>query len=198
MDTSQLLERIMKKPSAADLLKLQSVLLTTEEGADSPRSREQAGAALALLGEFYAYLVTVESKLDAHDYAEIASRMDMGAVGGVVAENVLGSGEKLLERVLVGGISEALTVLASRQYVKAFNRELDAFYQQVAWQLRAHLWRISAARRPDLSAADRAVQIESLFAPLDRKDTPGAAKPVLLGRLFQILLLLHLGPMLRP
>ncbi len=198
MHTAQLLERIVKKPSAADLLKLQCVLLSTEEGADSRGKRERSVSALGLLGDFYSYLVALESKLDAHDYAELASRMDMGAVGGVVAENVLGSGDKLLERILVGGLSEALTVLASRQYVKAFNRELDAFYQQVAWQLRAHLWRFSAAKRPDLAPVDRAALIDSLFAPIYRKDTPAAAKPILLGCLFQILLLSHIAPMLQP
>lgn len=86
------------------------------------RAREQAATALALLGDFYAYLVGLESKLEAHAFAELASKMDMGAVGGVVVENMLSAGEKLLERILVGGFSEALMVLASRQYVKAFKR----------------------------------------------------------------------------
>jgi hypothetical protein len=113
-----------------------------------------------------------------------------------VAENMLGAGEKLLERVLVGGLSEALMVMASRQYVKAFNRELTAFYQQVIWQLRAHFWRFSAARRPGLAPAVRASLIDSLFAPVLHDKAPGNAKALVLACLFQMLLLGALSPML--
>jgi hypothetical protein len=115
--------------------------------------------------------------------------MDMCAVGGVVAENLIHSGERLLERVLVGGLSEALMVLASRQYVKAFNKDLDAFCRQVEWQLRAHLWRFSAARRPQMPAPERALLVEALFTPLRKQDSLTAARPVVFGWLFQILLL---------
>ncbi|MBZ5497999.1 MAG: hypothetical protein LAP85_16475 [Acidobacteriia bacterium] len=196
VDPVPLLQHILKKPSTGDLLSLQSILLSWEEKADSPPARERAATALALLGDFYGYLVGLETKLEAHAYAELASKMDVGAVGGVVAENVLGAGEKLLERVLIGGFSEALTVLASRQYVKAFNRELEAFYQQVAWQLRVHLWHFSAARRPELSPQERAAMIDSLFAPILDKKLPGEAKSVVLGCLFQVLLLGSLTSML--
>ena len=196
MDATTLLQRILKKPSAGDLLSLQSILLAKEEKADSPLARDQSAAALALLEDFYCYLVGLESKLEAHRFAELASKMDMGAVGGVVAENMLGAGEKLLERVLIGGFSEALTVLASRQYIKAFNRELEAFYQQVAWRLRTHLWRFSAARRSELSPSERAALIGALFAPILDNKTPGEAKAIVLGYLFQVLLLGSLSSIL--
>jgi len=189
MDPVPLLQRILKKPSSGDLISLQTVLLSWEEQAASPLARGRAAAALALLGDFYAYLVGLESKLEAHAFAELASKMDMGAVGGVVVENMLSAGEKLLERILVGSFSEALMVLASRQYVKAFNRDLDAFYQQVAWQLRAHLWRFSAARRPGLTPPERAHLIDSLFASILDKEPQSDATPVVLGCLFQVLLI---------
>jgi hypothetical protein len=196
MDPVPLLERVVTKPTSGDLLSLQTVVLSWEEKAASPLAREQAATALTLLGDFYAYLVGLESKLEAHAFAELASKMDMGAVGGVVVENVLSTGEKLLERILVGGFSEALMVLASRQYVKAFNRDLEAFYQQVAWQLRAHLWRFSAARRPGLTPSERAHLIDSLFAPILDKETQGDATPIVLGCLFQVLLIGCLSAML--
>lgn len=189
MDPLPVLQRILTRPSAGDLLCLQGVLLAKEEKAGTPRQREEAVSALELLGDFYCFLTGLESKLEAHAYAELASRMDMGAVGGVVAENVLGAGQKLIERILVGGFSEILMVLASRQYIKAFDRELNAFYQQVAWQLRIHLWHFSADRRPELSAAERAALIDGLFSAILDKNTPGGAKSVALGCLFQILLL---------
>jgi hypothetical protein len=196
MDPMPLLQRIFTKPATGDLLSLQSVLLSMEEKADSPLTREQTAAALALLEDFHSYLVGLESKLEAHSFAELASKMDMVAVGGVVAENMLAAGDKLLERVLVGGLSEALTVLASRQYVKAFNRELEAFYHQVAWRQRAYLWRFSADRRPELPPSERAALIDALFAPILDRKAPSEAKSVVLGCLFQILLLGSLSSML--
>ena len=196
MEPLPLLQRVLTKPASADLLSLQTVVLSWEEKAASPLAREQAATALALLGDFYSYLVGLESKLEAHAFAELASKMDMGAVGGVVVENILDAREKLLERILVGGLSEALMVLASRQYVRAFNRELEAFYQQVAWQLRAHLWRFSAAGRPELAPSERTSLIDSLLATVFDKEAPSNAKPVVIGCLFQVLLLGSLSEML--
>jgi hypothetical protein len=196
MDPILLLQRILTKPSARDLLSMQSVLLSWEGATDAPLAPGQVATALSVLGDFYCYLVGLESKLEAHAFAELASKMDMGAVGGVVAENMLGAGEKLLERVLIGGMSEVLMVLASRQYVKAFTRELEAFYQQVTWQLRAHFWRLSAARRPGLARSEREALIDSLFAPVLTDRAPGNAKPLVLGCLFQLLLLGSLSPIL--
>jgi hypothetical protein len=196
MDPILLLQRILAKPCTRDLLSMQSILLSWEGTKDAPLAAEQVATALSVLGDFYCYLVGLESKLEAHAFAELASKMDMGAVGGVVAENMLGAGEKLLERILIGGMSEALMVLASRQYVKAFTRELEAFYQQVTWQLRAHFWRFSAARRPGLAPSERAALIDSLFAPVLNDRAPGNAKPLVLGCLFQLLLLGSLSPIL--
>ena len=173
---------------------MQSILLAWEGRTDAPLAPAQVATALSVLGDFYCYLVGLESKLEAHAFAELASKMDMGAVGGVVAENMLGAGEKLLERVLVGGLSEALMVLASRQYVKAFTRELTAFYQQVTWQLRAHFWRLSAARRPGLAPSERTVLIDALFAPVLHDKAPSNATPLVLACLFQLLLLGSLSP----
>lgn len=196
MNPLPVLQRILKKPLAEDLVSLQSILLAWEAAAPEPERRERIGTTLALLGDFYVFLTGLESKLEAHTYAEIASRMDMAAVGGVVAENVLGSGEKLLERILIGGLSELLMVLASRQYIKAFDRELGAFYRQVAWQLRAHMWRFSARNRPGLSPAQRTALIDALFTSLLDSKTPGEAKSIVLGCLFQVSLLGAIAPIL--
>jgi hypothetical protein len=189
MDPVPILERIVKRPNPGDLLSLQAYVLSQEEKADSPLARERAGSVLALLEDFYSYLVSLECKLEAQAFAELASKMDMGAVGGVVLQNMLDAGERLLEHVLIGGLSEALTVLASRQYVKAHNRELEALYRQAAWRLRLHFWRFSAARRPELAPSERAALVDSLFAPLLDKEARGDVKPVMLGWLFQVLLL---------
>jgi hypothetical protein len=189
VDHLHLLRRVMKKPSTGDLVSLQTVLLSWEEKAGTPEEGQRSADTLALLGDFYCFLTGLECKLEAHAFAELASRMDMGAVGGVIAENVLGAGPKLLERVLVGGLSEVLMVLASRQYVKAFDRELETFHQQVAWKLRAHFWHFSAVHRPELSPEQRAALIDELFTPLFDRKSPGEAKSIALAYLFQLLLL---------
>jgi hypothetical protein len=196
MDPKPLLQRILTKPSAADLISMQSWLLSREEKADSPEMRAHVGAALLLLENFYSYLVCLESKMEARAFAELASKMDMAAVGVVVAENVRGAGERIVEKVLMGTLGEALMVLASRQYVKAFHRDLESFCRQITWQLRAHLWRFSANRRPGIPAQDRAEMINALFAPIMAETAPGAAKPVVLGCLFQILLLASIAEIL--
>jgi hypothetical protein len=198
VDPLPLLQRILSNPAASDLVIMQNALLSWEERADTVQKRDQAAAALHLLGDFHHYLIGLEAKLEAHDYAKIASRMDMGAVGGVVAENMLGAGPKLLERVLVGGFSEILMVLASRQYVKAFDRELEAFYKQVAWQLREHIWHFSAARRPGLAPSQRESLMEALFSPMLDPETSGEAKSIALGCLFQVLLLDAVVPIFFP
>lgn len=189
MDPKPILQRILTKPATSDLLALQGILLFWEEKADAPSERARFTYVLALLQDFYSYLVGLESKVEAHAFAELAAKMDMGAFGVVVAGNIRGAGEKVLERVLMGGLSETLMVLASRQYIKAFNRDLEAFFLQVAWQLRAHYWRFSAARCPNLPPAEREALLDSLFGPIFDPHASSEAKPVVLGCLFQVLLL---------
>lgn len=189
MDIFSALWPVLAHPTPADLLALQSALLALEETTDSPRVRASAGAALAVLGDFFGYLVGLDSKMEAHELAEVASRLDMGAVGGVALENLMESGEQFLERILLGGLSEVLMVLASRQYVQAFNHEVDALHRQTAWQIRAHLWRFSAARRPEMSRRQRAALVDELLAPVFEAQTSSEVKAALLGRLFQVILL---------
>jgi hypothetical protein len=196
VDPNPILQRILTNPTTNDLLALQCILLFWEEKTDAPLERERITSALSLLEDFHGYLVGLESKLEAHAFAELASKMDMGAVGVVIAGNIRGAGDKLLERVLMGGLSETLMVLASRQYIKAFNRDLEAFLLQVAWQLRTHFWRFSAARCPQLPPSERTALIDSLFAPIFDKQASSGAKPVVLGCLFQVLLLGSLSGML--
>ncbi len=189
MDPKPILQRILTKPATNDLLALQGILLSWEEKADAPLERERITSALALLEDFYNYLVGLESKLEAHAFAALASKMDMGAVGVVIAGNIRDAGDRVMERVLMGGVSETLMLLSSRQYIKAFDRDLEAFFLQTAWQLRAHFWRFSAARCPGMAPSERAALIDSLFVPVFYQRASSEAKPILLGCLFQVLLL---------
>ena len=189
MDLSELTKRVMANPAPTDLLALQSALLAVEETSPSEEIRDLSSSTLEVLGDFYCYLVELAAKLDAHEYAELASKLDIAGVGGVVLDNVLDAGDKLMQHVLIGGLSESLMVLASRQYVKAFNRERDAMHEMTAWKMRAHWWRFSTKQRPDLAASQRGALITSLLQPVFNPEVAGEIKPVLLGRLFQVLLL---------
>jgi hypothetical protein len=171
------------------MLALQGALLSLESTASTAEQRSDVLSAQVVTDDFYSYLTELEGKLGAHAYAELASKLDIGAVGGVVLENMAEARDKLLQRVLIGALSEALMVLASRQYIKAYNRELDALHKQTAWKVRAHLWRLSARKRPELTPGDRTLMVNGLLAPLFHKDTPPEAKPILLGTLFQVLIL---------
>jgi hypothetical protein len=50
--------------------------------------------------------------------------------------------------------------------------------------------------QPDLPSEERWQAIQSLLAPASEPDVPAADKAVLLGRVFQILLLTHLARLL--
>jgi hypothetical protein len=56
------------------------------------------------------------------------------------------------------------------------------------------LWTLSAKMQPELPASERWTNIQELIAPALDPDTADASKAVLLGRLFQILLLAQLLP----
>lgn len=189
MDAAVLLQRVITNPSSADLLALQAALLALEESPESEQHRREVVAALEVLGDFYSYMVDLEGKLEARTFAELASKLDIAAVGGVVLENIVDAGEKMTERILIGGLSEALMVLASRQYVKAYRRELEALHRQAAWRARAHLWRFSRSRRPNLSPENRNVLVDAYLLPVFNNSIPGEVKSILLGLLFQVLIL---------
>ncbi len=83
-------------------------------------------------------------------------------------------------------------VLATRQHVKAWAGELAAVYRNAAWYLYEELWHWAERQKPDLPAADRRRLIDRLLAPVHAADTDDQSKAVLLGLLFQLLLLSYL------
>jgi hypothetical protein len=191
MDTLMLLRRVLAVPAAGNLLDLQAALLSAEKGAAQEQQRVRISSALAVLDDFYEYMVELQGKLEAHAFAELASKLDIGAVGGVVLENIFDAGKHLIQRLLIGGLSETLMVMASRQYVKAYNRDLDAMHRQSAWRVRSHLWRLSAANRPELADESRTALVDALLAPVLEEDNSSELRAILLGRLFQVLLLCY-------
>jgi hypothetical protein len=146
------------------------------------------------LEAFHQYLSLLSASMTAHDYSRLATLLDIGAIGGLALGNVLEtyhSPEELWKRLLVGGASESLMVLASRQYVKAFQSEIGAVYRSAAWRLYDDLWRLSMQLQPDLAAEIRREQIDALLEPVHDHSLDNTVKAVIIGLLYQMLLLIH-------
>jgi hypothetical protein len=190
MSFQELLGRLLTKPTPTDLLALQTRLLAAEA---DPARTEAACRALEVAREFHAYLGELEAKASAREYSELASMLDIGAVGAVTLENLTEAGEALLERMLLGGLSETLMVLASRQYVKAWSREMSPIHMRAVWFLRGELWQLSVTGRPDMSTEERAALVDELLAPALDEAAADEVHVALLGRLFQVLLVIHLA-----
>lgn len=186
MNIQESLAIVLTAPSPIALWQLRGDLYEVEFPV---RSR-----AWEILDHFYVFLTELSAKSTAKEYSHFASLLDIGAVGGVAVQNLLDKPEKAVswERLLMGGISESLMVLAARQYVKAWDKEMTAVYQNAAWYLYQKLWELSEDQQPDLENDLRRRTIEVLLAPIHQEKTAGTAKAALIGRLFQILLLAHM------
>ncbi len=71
-------------------------------------------------------------------------------------------------------------------------------YRGPAWFLYAELWRRAEEQKPDLPATDRRRILDRLFGPIHSKETAGFSKAVLLGHVFQLLLVTYLSIELAP
>jgi len=182
---------ILSQPAPGTLVMLQGTLLT------SGQQGEGVDRALEIAGHFYAYLSELQSKISSQNYSELASRLDIGAVGAVAMENILtATQEEFWQRLVLGAVAEGLMVAASRQYVKGWEIETKLVHSQAAWYLAEALWNASTEMQPDLEAGQRWQAIQALLAPAYDPEVPAPDKAVLLGRIFQILLITYLARLL--
>ncbi len=186
---SELLRHVAHQPTAADLWALRGTLLACT--ADHPDGRLVNEVAR----EFYLYLSELQSKMTARQYNKLASRLDIGSVGTLALQDILTERENLWKNLLLGGLGEGLMVLASRQYIKAWEQELKSVHRRAAWTLYGVLWDLSRQFQPDLADSERRALIEATLAPALHDDTPSEAKMLLLLRLFQVVLLLLAAPL---
>ncbi len=194
MELRPLVGEIATAPTPSALWELYGRLLAA--GAES--------SLIGLVGAFHDYLHDLKSKADARQYSELASMLDIGAVGGVAIQNLIGSetggdagaASDLVRRFLMGTVSESLMVLASRQYIKGWQSELHLVHSRAAWTLAGELWQISIDMQPDLPAEERWDHITQLLAPARDGNMRNEVKAVFLGWLFQIVLLRRLAPLL--
>ncbi|MGQ9625450.1 MAG: hypothetical protein ACUVV0_00905 [Anaerolineae bacterium] len=184
-------ERFLQRPAPARLWELQIELLALRENASEEEAR-WLDLAQDAAREFFLYLSELQSKTEARNFNELASLLDIGAVGTVALESLLTAESKTLEKLLLGGLSESLMVFASRQYVKAWKVEAEPLHKRAAWYLFGELWRLSQESQPAIPPKERKIRLNALLAPALSREVPEPVKTVLLGRIFQILLLIYL------
>lgn len=181
MAVRESLAKVLSSPSARAVWSLRAELL---EGGVAEESR-----LWSLLSHFHGFLDRLATSRASRDYSNLASKLDISAISGVILEN-LGErcepSEKAL-RLLSGALSEGLMALATRQHVRAWDQELEAIHRDAAWFLYGELWWWTRHVSPDLEPATRRRLLDGLAAPLLAADAPGLHKAVVIGRLFQIL-----------
>jgi hypothetical protein len=176
------LARVFRSPSPAALWELRADLL---EAGLPPDARSWA-----LVDRFRGFLEHLATTTTAREYSRFASKLDIGAIGGVVLEHLLEfeTAQQLALRVLTGLLGEGLMVLATRQHIKAWDHELSAVYSDAAWFLYGELWSWAEQSKPEVPPRERRRLLDALVAPVRAADTPGEAKAVVVGVLFQVLL----------
>lgn len=183
MAIQKALTALLKLPSPESVWNLRAEILDAGREIDPDLS--------TILSEYYEFLDEIEKSCTAREYSNLASKLDIGAVGAWVFEDVLTEPDReMLSKKLLGALfSEGLMILATRQHVRAWEEELRAVYRRAAWYLFDQVWKFSLESRPELEAAKRRQLLEKLFRPILADNTDGEVKAVVCGRLFQILLL---------
>jgi hypothetical protein len=186
------LSRLLANPNPDTLWDLCADLLAASDPLP-PADRARADWTLAIATRFHEYLSNLASTTTAHDFSQWASQLDMGSVGLLALQDLVTDRERLLKKLFLGGLSEALMVLASRQYVNAWQAEASHVHADTLWWLFEALWRLSRELRPDLAADRRRAEIETLMAAARSPSSPPALRAALVVGLFQSVLVGSLG-----
>jgi hypothetical protein len=183
---STALHTVLRQPDPAALVALQEALLA---GAAPSSERDRC---LELAGQFHRYLVELRTKLTARQYSELASWLDITAVGLVAFEEIIRGTASDWRDLLIALASEGAMVLGSRQYIKAWAVEVGPIHDAAAWTLREALWRLSEETQPDLPGEQRLAAVRRAV-PAELAQAQPSVKAVALGRLFQMLLLIRVS-----
>ena len=186
---AQALQTMLRQPQPAALIALQEALLM--DVAPSP----QRDCALELVHHFYRYQTDLQTMLSARQYSELASWLDVTAVGLVAFEELMRGSATNLRDLLIATASEGAMVLGSRQYIKSWTVEVGPIHAEAAWALREALWRLSEETQPDLAPALRLEAVRRML-PESLSQAPNSAQAVVIGRLFQTLLLIRVRRLL--
>jgi len=186
------LPEVLTRPGGESLWQLRADLVSLADRL-APPARGDADWSIEIVGRFHAFLANVQSKMTAREYSQIASKMDIGSVGLLALQDLVTDRERLFKKLLLGGLSEGLMVMATLQYVKAWQAEASQACDEASWWLFESLWRLSAQMSPGLAASERRAQIEAALAPARATDIAPAVKAELLAQIFQVLLVCSLG-----
>lgn len=190
MSVDKALARLITEPNPESLWDLRESLMAAGYPLES--------RSMAVLDEFHHFLVELIASSTSREFSHFASILDLGAVGGVAIQNLIEEKESgdWWRRLLAGGLSEGLMVLAARQYVKSWEEELKATYYRVAWYLTGEFWRISQHFQADMQEKRRIRLIRQLIDPIKDANTAGVVKAALIVHYFQLLLLAHVKGLL--
>jgi hypothetical protein len=177
------LTAVLAEPTPSSLWRLRADILERGPGGQKHL--------LLILERFHHFLNELMASSTAREYSHFASLLDMAAVAGVAFQNLMEvqDSDEWWRRFIIGAASEGFMVLAARQYVKAWEEEMDASYNAAAWYLTQEYWDLSSDLKPDLSAAKRRILIDRLAISLHDAEVDGIVKAGLIVRLFQLLLL---------
>ena len=186
MSLVESLALVASAPSPAGLWGLRGDLLGEGVPPESPVVR--------VIGSFHDYLDRISTGISSRDYSHLASKLDISAISGVILERLAEAedSEDMAMGILSGALTEGLMVLATRQHVRAWEGELESVHRSAAWTLYDELWRWSSERNPELSPDQRRPLIDALLEPATSHETSGLVKAVVIGRLFQIMVISRL------
>ena len=187
MPVTESLALVLTAPSAEAVWRLRGDLLASGMPPD--------GRLPALLGAFHDYLDRLATGMSSRDYSQLASKLDISAISGVILERLpeVSDSPKLGLNLMAGAVSEGLMALATRQHVKAWEGELAAVHRSAAWVLFDELWLWTEGRNPEVEAPQRRELLDRLLAPALDATQPGLLRAALICRLFQILIAAELG-----
>jgi hypothetical protein len=192
MTIEHLLQRILSEPSPDDLWQLHPRLLALDTPAAAP-ARE-------LARRFYCYLSCVRSKLTSKQYSTLAAWLAAGSVGVIALQDVIEAAPSdragMIGNLLAGGIAGSLELLSTRQHVKAWETEFISVHEEAVWHLYTTLWQLSVETQPGLAPEKRQALIDPLLTAVRDPLLDGMARMAVVIRLFQVLLIIRLAPLL--
>jgi len=192
MSLESLVQRIMTEPAPEDLWALQPLLLASDTLA-AQRTWEVAR-------QFYSYLTNVRSKLTSKQYSLIGAALAATSIGILsvrdLLESAAGDRAHLLQNALAGGLAGTTEGFATLQHVRAWETEFGSVHDEALWGMYHLLWGLSVEGRADQPPEMRHALIEQLLAPARTAELDGMARMAYMIRLFQIVLLLRLHPLL--
>lgn len=148
-----------------------------------------------VIDQFYALTGAIEDNFTLRQHEEIAELVEMIDIGGAPVQKLIEATvptDKLWVALLNEGIGMGLTTMASRKFVKMAETAMVPVYRQAGWDLYMLLWELMGEVMAGRETAVRRKLIEQILNPVEEPTVNQTVKLVLIIRLYQALLLLHL------